>query len=112
MKLVDSMRSMLGVRKVRSVPPPGPKPRLGARIVKDNLRITVQAGLTDATWHWLVLNGWREDTYRNDRRLYRDVPPSRVAELFDADDPDERTRLLQLAGAEATYRPRIKLANR
>ncbi len=65
-----------------------------------------------ATWHCLVLNGWREDTYRNDRRLYRDVPPSRVAELFDADDPDERTRLLQLAGAEATYRPRIKLANR
>jgi hypothetical protein len=112
MKLVDSVRSMLGVRKPRGVPPPGPKPRLGARVVKDSFRITVQAGLTDATWHWLVLHGWREDTYRNDRRRYRDVPPSRVAELFDAGDPDECARLLQLATAEAAYRPRINLTRR
>ena len=59
MRLLDSMRSILGVRKRRAVPAAGPKPRLGARIVKDDVRITVQAGLTDATWRWLVLHGWR-----------------------------------------------------
>lgn len=106
------MRSMLGVRKPRAVPPSGPKPRLGARIVKDDVRITVQAGLTDITWHWLVREGWREDGFRNNRRRYREVPPSRVAELFDAADVEEFAQLLQRANEEAKFRPHVALARR
>jgi len=112
MRLVDSMRTMLGFRRHRAVPLPGPKPRLGARIVRENVRITVQAGLTDATWSWLVEHGWREDAFRNNRRCYREVPPSLVAELFDATDPDERVQVLQQAIAEATFRPVVALARR
>lgn len=112
MRLLDSMRSMLGVRKQRAVPPSGPKPRLGARIVNDDVRITVQAGLTDATWHWLVQHGWREDTFRENRRRYREVPPSLVAELLDAGDPDEFAQLLQQAIAEAKFRPQVALPRR
>jgi len=112
MRLLDSMRSILGVRKRRAVPAAGPKPRLGARIVKDDVRITVQAGLTDATWRWLVLHGWREDAFRNNRRSYREVPPSLVAQLFDAGDPDECEQLVRLAVAEAKSRPVVGLLRR
>jgi hypothetical protein len=106
------MRSMLGVRRRRAIPLPGPKPRLGARIVKDDVRITVQAGLTDATWQWLVQHGWREDAFRNNRRRYREVPPSLVAELFDAGDPDECAQLVRQAIAEARFRPVVSLPRR
>lgn len=102
----------MGLQRQRMVPPPGPKPRLGAKIVKDDVRITVQAGLTDATWAWLVEQGWREEGFRNSRRRYREVPPSRVTELFDAVDPDERAQLLALALEEAALRPVVHLKRR
>jgi hypothetical protein len=112
MNLFDSVRGVLRVRKQRAKPPAGPKPRLGAKIVKDDLRMSVQAGLTLAAWYWLLEQGWREETFRNDRRLYREVPSSRVAELFDAADPDERSRVLQLAIGEAKVRPSVALLRR
>lgn len=112
MKLIPSMRKMLGLQKPRSAPPLGPKPRLGARIVNGDLRITVQAGLTEDTWHWLTAQGWREQTFRGDRRAYREVPPSMVASLFDTADPDERAQLMQLAIAQAQARPVVALPRR
>ena len=112
MNLVNSVRNLLGLRRRRALPIPGPKPRFGAKIVKGNLRMTVQAGLTDTTWQWLVDEGWREQTYRNDRRVYRDVPPSRVAQFLDADDPITRGRLLRSAVAEAEIRPVVTLPPR
>jgi len=75
--------------------------------------MTVQAGLTVTAWYWLLEQGWREETFRNDRRVYRQIPSSRVAEVFDAADPDERSQLLQLGIAEAKVRPSIaRLPNR
>ena len=112
MKLIDSVRTMLNVRRRRAVPPAGAKPRLGARIVKDDVRITVQAGLTDATWSWLVQHGWREDRFRNNRRRYREVPPSLVAHIFDAADADVCAHLIQRAVAEAKFRPAVTLSRR
>lgn len=112
MKLFDSMRTMLGVRRQRTTPPSGPKPRLGARIVRDDVRITVQAGLTDATWAWLVEHGWREETFRNNRRRYREVPPSLVAQIFDAAEPDACAQLIGQAVNEAKYRPAVTLSRR
>jgi hypothetical protein len=85
---------------------------LGAKITKGDVRMTVLAGLTVDTWHWLILQGWREETFRNDRRAYREIPYSRVAEFFDASDLDERTQLLQLAIAEARVRPVVTLSGR
>jgi len=112
MGLMNAVRRALGVRKSRVQPPLGPKPRLGARLVNGDLRLTVQAGLTDATWRWLTEQGWREQTFRGDRRVYRELPPSMVASLFDAADPDERVQVLQLAVAEAQARPAVTLPRR
>lgn len=108
----DTVRRLMGMRQDRFVPAPGPKPRLGARIVRDDLRITVQAGLSDSTWAWLAAQGWREENFRNSRRRYREIPPSRVTELFDAADPDERAQLLDLAIDEAVLRPVVNLNRR
>lgn len=110
--LLCSVRRALGVRRSRALPPVGPKPRQGAKIIKEELRMTVQAGLTEGTWAWLVAQGWREERFRGDRRAYREVPPSRVAELFDAKDFDELHELLNAATAEAEFRPVITLPRR
>ncbi len=112
MNFYHSVRRVLGVRRKRASPPRGPKPRLGAKIVNGDLRMTTQAGLTDSVWNWLIEQGWREETYRGDRRVYRELPPSLVAELFDATDSDERARVLQLAVAEAESRPVVTLQPR
>lgn len=112
MKIVDSMRTALGIRRHRAVPPPGPKPRLGAGIVKDDVRITVQAGLTEATWGWLIQDGWRQETFRNSRRRYREVRPSLAAKIFDAADPEACAQLIRRAMAEAKARPPVTLSRR
>ncbi len=103
---------MLGVQRRRAALRPGPRPRLGARIVFGDVRLTVQAGLTDDAWKWLVDRGWREVTYAVDRRAYRDVPSSWVARLFDATDPVTRAELLDAAIREAEHRPVVRLSRR
>ncbi len=112
MNFYHSVRRALGVRRHRALPPLGPKPRLGAKIVNGDLRMTTQAGLTDSVWKWLIEQGWREESYRGDRRVYRELPPSLVAALFDATDADERGHLLELAIAEAESRPVVTLQPR
>jgi hypothetical protein len=112
MNLYHSVRRVLGVRRSRALPPRGPRPRLGARIVNGDLRMTTQAGLTDSVWNWLIERGWREEAYRGDRRVYRELPPSLVAALFDSTDSGDRERLLELAIAEAESRPVVTLQPR
>lgn len=81
----------------------GHKPSLGARICRDDVRMTIQAGMSDSLWRWLVNNGWREITFRPDRRRYRDVPAAYVTRLIDS-TPDERERVLKAAVANAVQR--------
>jgi hypothetical protein len=74
--------------------------------------MTVQAGLTDGTWKWLLQRGWREVSCQGDRRAYRDVPASLVAKLFDATDHVRRGQLLEKAIRKAEHRPTITLPPR
>ena len=75
--------------------------------LRDGYRIVVQAGMTDSLWKWLASQGWREVTYRPDRRRYCDIPSAFVTELIDV-GPDDRAQVLEAAKAEATYRPQVK----
>ena len=68
--------------------------------------MTVQAGLSDELWIWLLDGGWRVMTYRPDRRHYRDIPLSRVTRLFDC-DPTSRVIRLDEAIANAEFRPTL-----
>lgn len=99
----DRLRTMLNIRRQRSLPRRGPKPGVGAKIFKDDVRMTVQAGLSHELWRWLQERGWREIMFRPDRRQYRDVPTARVTRLIDC-APEERASVLDAAVAHAVNR--------
>lgn len=99
----DRLRTMLKIRRPRSLPRRGPKPGVGAKIFKDDVRMTVQAGMSHELWRWLQEQGWREVQFRPDRRRYRDVPTAWVTRLIDC-APDERAAVLQSAIALAVDR--------
>jgi len=71
--------------------------------VIEGLRLTVQAGMSDELWLWLMDHGWRVVSHRPDRRQYRDLPSSWVTRLIDS-LPAEREKLIAKASAEAEIR--------
>jgi hypothetical protein len=101
----DRVRTLLKIRVERGLRSAGLKPGIGARICCEDLRMTVQAGMSDALWNWLAKQGWREITFRPDRRRYRDVPTAYVTRLIDSYS-EERERVLAAAVANAAYRGR------
>ncbi len=100
----DDIRTLLNIRRQRQRLLPGPKPKLGARIFLHDVRMTVQAGLSDELWKWLQDLGFREATFSPDRRRYRDIPPSAVTRLYDAPRPNWRP-LLKRAIRLSAVRP-------
>ena len=104
--LRDQVRTLFKIRKERQVPLKGPKPRIGSAIYRDNVRMSVQAGMSDSLWLWLMEQGWREVIFKPDRRRYRDVAPSHITALFDA-PAEDREKVLSKAIARATTRPTL-----
>jgi hypothetical protein len=102
----DGFRSLFGIRQDRAPLPAGFKPKPGARIAKGDLRMLVQAGLTDELWNWLQEVGFREVTHRPDRRRYRDLPRPMVIGLYDAPAEEWDVRL-KAAIRAATKRPPV-----
>lgn len=101
------LRSFLREQKPRSLPRKSSKPRIGTHVVnvQEGLRFVAQAGMSDELWLWLLEQGWRVESYRPDRRAYRDIPASAVTALIDA-DPARRQRLM----AEAVLRAQSRSA--
>jgi hypothetical protein len=100
------IRGLLHIRSERAVPRRGPKPAIGAYVVCGELRMTIQAGLTDELWQWLMGQSWRELRYAPDRRHYLVVPAPCVTALIDA--PEElRPLALSVAVSHASFRPII-----
>lgn len=87
------------------------KPPIGATICCAGLRVTVQAGLSDDLWHWLVSLGWRELAPGENRLQLKPLPTALVTKLFDA-QPEERERVLTNAIRQATRRPSSKVPER
>ena len=90
---IDRLRNALNIRTARSIPKRGPRPNAGARIFSEDIRMTVQAGIAAELWRWLQDAGWREITYRPDRRHYCEIPTECVSELIEC-AAEERRRLL------------------
>jgi hypothetical protein len=59
--------------------------------------------MSDDLWQWLSSLGWREVTFRPDRRRYRDVPHAWTKVLFEA-RPEQRDRVLLKVTAVARAR--------
>src|SRR4029077_9954437 len=106
--IVDRVRSLGREQCPRRLPRRSAKPRIGARIVQveSGVRLTVQAGLGDDLWMWLLDRGCRVVTHRPDRRRYRDIRWSLVTRLFDC-DPASRERLMFEAIWDAESRPTV-----
>lgn len=101
--LRDRMRTLLRIRTERGLPPQTPKPGIGAKICRDDVRMTLQAGVSSGLWQWLLNQGWREITHRPDRRRYLDVPPSYVTRLIDC-VPEQRGLVMAKAIEAAHFR--------
>jgi len=82
-----------------------PRPKMGATLCCAGLRMTVQAGMTEEMWHWLIALGWRELRDGENRLHYRALSTSLINRLYDV-DADDRQKVLLLAIREAT-RPRV-----
>jgi len=107
------LRSFLNVREYlqRRLPRRSSKPRIGSYVVhvEENLRLVVQAGMRDDLWKWLLDQGWRIETYRPDRRQYRNIPSLWVTALIDA-EPAFRQKVMDNAIGSA--QPRAALVRR
>jgi hypothetical protein len=103
--LKDRLRQLLGDQQPRALPRRGPKPRIGSYVIHvgTGTRLLVQAGLNDEFWKWLQEQGWRCETFRPDRRSYRDIPSSWVTRLIDA-APHEWQKLMKAAMEAAECR--------
>jgi hypothetical protein len=106
----DRLRGILGIRRERTLPPRRPKPRVGAGIFRDDVRMRVPAGMSDELWRWLQDEGWREITFRPDRRSYRDIPLSRVQQL--ADCPSSMRQAVLEAAIDEAHLRRTALSRR
>jgi len=84
-KLVDRVRTLAGVRKVRQIPTGMDKPPLGTSVVRANLRIRLKYPIDDDFWQWLSSNGWRARQQRNSRRRYIVVAEKTLVKLMKAD---------------------------
>jgi hypothetical protein len=83
------------------------KPHVGATICCADLRMSVQTGMSNELWRWLVGRGWRalDDTAR--RHRLRALPSSAVTAPFDA-VPERWEGLLAAAMKEAIRKPTIE----
>lgn len=109
MGVFDSIRTLLNIRQERQRLPAGIRPIVGAKIVMGGVRMTVEPGMSDELWHFLVKAGFREVTYRPDRRRYIDVPRSQVMDLYKA-SPESWRELLRKSVREAVAEQKLPVA--
>jgi hypothetical protein len=84
------------------------KPAVGGTLCCAGLRMTVQAGLSDELWRWLVVLGWRELHPRENRLSFKPLPTSLVTRLFDC-AVEERDRILLAAIRQASSGPSTRV---
>lgn len=96
MNLKDAIRTLMKVRAVRELPPPGPKPPVGSSIVRDGLRIRLKYPISSEQWEWFTLHGWRTIDMRANRRHYTCVPDKFLDKLLDVGELERDTLHQQL----------------
>lgn len=111
MLLYGSVGELLWKKKQDSHRRATSKPAIGATICCSGMRMSVQAGLSDDLWHWLVSLGWRELASGENRLQLKPLSTTLVTRLFDA-QPAERERVLMNAIRQITRRPSAKMVER
>ncbi|WP_344765836.1 hypothetical protein [Actimicrobium antarcticum] len=89
MNLFNLMRTVLGIRKARRVPPVSAKPQIGSSLVCNDFRVRLKYPLGDEQWEWLSIMGWRHVNMRSNRRRYQSLSDAVFRKLLDKDARDE-----------------------
>jgi hypothetical protein len=113
MFLKNTLRTLLKIRKDRTLPPAGPKPPVGSNIVLDRMRIRLKHPISDDQWSWLIEHGWRTVDMRTDRRRYALVPEKGVMRLLNAEGMEREVihrKMIHLFSEEARAQRRAARA--
>ena len=84
MRLLDTLRTLVGIRSERQLLPVSEKPFIGSNIVRDKLRMRLKYPINDELWKWLSEMGWRAIDMRGNRRHYTVVPDKILVKLIKA----------------------------
>jgi hypothetical protein len=84
-KIIDVVRTALRIRVKRKPNKADKIPSVGARLTLDGMRMKVESAMSQEMWQWLVLHGWQECRFRNDRRRYIELPRAAFERLKDAE---------------------------
>ncbi|MDP5240984.1 hypothetical protein Q9Q94_15690 [Uliginosibacterium sp. 31-16] len=99
--MINSLRTLLGIRTKRQPLPITSAPRPGASIVKGDYRIKTNQPCDGELWDWLLLMGWRVSSVRNDRRGYQEMPADTITRLKAA-SIESRSAVLDALSAKAS----------
>ena len=92
--LKDAARTLFKVRVKRKAPTSKQFPKTGSFIVRANAQMLVTLDLSEDLWEWLILQGWRANSFPRERRQYALWPINSMAILAKA-PPGERENLYQ-----------------
>ena len=93
MDMIDTIRTLMRIRRPRQLLPAGPQPAMGSNIVNGRKRMRLKYAVTGEQWQWLTLMGWRTVDMRQNRRQYDLVDDRRVLQLLSAETPEERAEI-------------------
>ena len=93
---------LLGRRKAYQARREAARPTVGATLCCAGLRMTVQAGMSDELWQWLLQLGWRELRPFENRLHFTPLSTHLVSRLFDGPASDRERVLLAAVRTAAT----------
>lgn len=88
--LKNALRRAFHLYVQRKQLPVTPNPGRGVKLINRDYRMVLHLPVKDEMWEWLLEKGWRESTFRPDRRRYRDVPMQATVEFLMADRKQRR----------------------
>jgi hypothetical protein len=104
MKLKNTLRTLIGIRKQRKIPKPGDMPIVGSNIVLEQLRIRLTHPINHEEWAWFTKKGWRAEDMRTNRRVYSLVADEIVAAMLLAEKVERETIHQTLMDRDKTAR--------
>lgn len=112
MPVINTIRTLMGIRRPRRIAPVGPQPPMGSNIVNGPLRIRLKYPITPEQWYWLSAKGWRTVDMRHDRRQYETVSDQSVLDLISVDTPEERETIHNMILARGQFRSCVGMVHR
>jgi hypothetical protein len=88
--LKNALRRAFHLYVQRRQLPVTPNPGRGVKLINRDYRMVLHIPVKDEMWEWLLEKGWRESSFRPDRRRYRDVPMQATVEFLMAERKHRR----------------------